>query len=147
MFNMNNNSDKNSQNIWDQMALFNQFTLCNILNGRNNLGTPELRAAVASMSEEQKGDALVFLECNTEELAGLPNGQGMQAVVNVRTLLDYLPTILVSKLSQLKLLVVFVQLLNQTRVNSSKKSALHLTQSLLRTLFRQSLLKAFLNQF
>ena len=45
------------------------------------------------MSEEQKDDALVFLECNTEELAGLPDGQGMQAIANVRTLLDYLPTI------------------------------------------------------
>ena len=89
----NNNNGNNSQNIWDQMALFNQLTLCNILNGRNNLGTPELRAAVASMSEEQKDDALVFLECNTEELAGLPDGRGMQADANVRTLLDYLPTI------------------------------------------------------
>ena len=44
------------------------------------------------MSEEQKDNALVFLECNMEELAGLPDGQGMQAVTNVRTLLDYLPT-------------------------------------------------------
>ena len=42
------------------------------------------------MSEEQKDDALVFLKCSTEELAGLPNGQGMQAVANFRTLLDYL---------------------------------------------------------
>ena len=70
----NNNNVNNSQNIWDQMALFNQLTLHNILNGRNNLGTLELRASVASMSEEQKDDALVFLECNTEELAGLPDG-------------------------------------------------------------------------
>ena len=52
-----------------------------------------MRAAVASMSEEQKDDALVFLNCNTEELAGLPDGQGMQAVANVCTLLDYLTTI------------------------------------------------------
>ena len=95
MFNNNNNNGNNSQNIWDQMALFNQLTLRNILNGRNNLGTPELRAAVASMNEEQKDDALVFLECNTEELAGLPDGRGMQAVANVRTLLDYLPTIMI----------------------------------------------------
>ena len=57
------------------------------------MGTLELRAAVASMSEEQKSEALVFLECNTEELAGLPDGQGMKAVANVRTMLDYLPTI------------------------------------------------------
>ena len=77
MFNNNNDNGNNSQNIWDQMTLFNWLTLCNILNGRNSLGTPELRAAVASMTEEQKDDALVFLECNTEELAGLPNGQGM----------------------------------------------------------------------
>ena len=89
---MNNNNSNNSQNIWDQMALFNQLTLRNILNSRDNLGTPELRAAVASMSEGQKDDALVFLKCNTEELAGLPNSQGMQAIENVCTLVDYLPT-------------------------------------------------------
>ena len=65
MFNANNNNNSNtSQNIWDQMALFNQLTLHNTLNGRNNLGTPKLRAAVSSMSEEQKDDALVFLKCN-----------------------------------------------------------------------------------
>ena len=94
MYNTNNNNNgSTSQNIWDQMALFNQLTLCNILNGRNDLGTPELRAAVASMSEEQKDDALVFLDCNTEELAGLPDGWGMQAIANICTLLDYLPTI------------------------------------------------------
>ena len=75
------------------MALFNQLTLRNILNGRNDLGTLELRAAVASMSEEQKDDALVFLKCNTEELSGLPYGCGMQAVANVHILLDYLPII------------------------------------------------------
>ena len=89
--NMNNNGNK-SQNIWDQMALFNQYTLRNILDGRNDLGTLELRAAVASMNEEQQDDALVFLECNMEELAGLPDGWGMQADANVHTLLDYLPT-------------------------------------------------------
>ena len=44
------------------------------------------------MTEEQKDDALVFLECNTQELAGLPNGQGMQASANVRTFLDYFTT-------------------------------------------------------
>ena len=90
---MNTNNSNNSQNIWDQMAIISQLTLCNILNGRNNLGTPELRAAVASISEEQKDDALVLLKSNTEELAGLPDGQGMQAVANVCTLLDYLPKI------------------------------------------------------
>ena len=92
MFNANNNNGNNSQNIWDQMALFNQLTLQNILNSRIILGTPELRAAVAFMNEEQKDDFMVFLECNTEELTGLPNGQGMQAVANVCTLLDYFPT-------------------------------------------------------
>ena len=74
MFNNNSNNGNTSQNIWDQMALFNLLTLCNIHNGRNNLGTPELKTTIASMSEEQKDDALVFLKCNTEELAGLPNG-------------------------------------------------------------------------
>ena len=73
MFNNNNNNGNNSQNIWDQMALFNKLMLPNILSGRNNVGNPELRAAIASMTEEQKDNALVFLECNTEELAGLPN--------------------------------------------------------------------------
>ena len=74
MFNNNNNNGNYSQNIWDQMALLNQLTLRNIFNGRNNLGTPKLRAAVASLSEEQNYDAVVFLECNTEELAGLSDG-------------------------------------------------------------------------
>ena len=84
MFNANNNfNGNNAQNIWDQMALFNQLTLRNILNGRNDLGTPEIRAAVAAMSDEQRDNALVFLECNTEELAGLPDGCGIQAVANV----------------------------------------------------------------
>ena len=93
MFNANNNTNSNSaQSIWDQMALFNQLTLRNILNGRNNLGTPELRDAVAAMSDEQRDNDLVFLECNTEELAGLPDGHGIQAIENVRNLLDYLPT-------------------------------------------------------
>ena len=94
MFNVNNNNNgTTSQNVWSQMELFNQLTLRNILNGRNDLGTPELRAAVASMSEEQKNDVLVILECNTEELAGLPNGRGIQAIANCHSLLDYLPTI------------------------------------------------------
>ena len=65
------------------MALYEQLILFNILNGRNNLGTPKLKAAVASMTEEQKNNAPVFLKCNTEELAGLPDGQGMQVVANV----------------------------------------------------------------
>ena len=94
MFNVNNNNNGTlSQNVWDQMELFNQLPLCNILNKRNDLGTPELRAAVASMSEEQMDNVLVFLECNTEELAGLPNGRGIQAVANCCSLLEYLPTL------------------------------------------------------
>ena len=51
MFNNNNNNGNNSQNILDQMALLNQHTLRNILSCRNNLGTPEFRATVASMTE------------------------------------------------------------------------------------------------
>ena len=35
-------------NVWDQMVLFNYLTLRNILNGQRDLGTPKLRAAVAS---------------------------------------------------------------------------------------------------
>ena len=94
MFNANNNNNSNyAQNIWDQMALFNQLTLRNILNGRNDLGTPKLKAAVDAMTDEQRDNALVFLECNTEELAGLPDGRGIQAVANVKNLLDYLTTI------------------------------------------------------
>ena len=81
MFNANiENNSNSSQNIWDQMALSNQLTLQKILNGRNNLRTPELKAAVATMTDEQRDNALVFLECNTEELAGLPDGCGIQAV-------------------------------------------------------------------
>ena len=57
MFNANNNNNSSSaQNIWDQMALLNQLTLRNILNGRNNLGTPELRAAGAAMTDVQRDD-------------------------------------------------------------------------------------------
>ena len=92
MFNINNNNNSISrQSVWDQMALFNQLTLCNIFNGRNDFGTPELRAAVASMSKEQNYNVLVFLKCNKEELAGLPDGCGVQDVANMCTLLNYLP--------------------------------------------------------
>ena len=41
MFSNTNNNDNNSQNIWDQMALFNQYNLHNIINGKNDL---ELRS-------------------------------------------------------------------------------------------------------
>ena len=82
MFINNSNNSNTSLNFWDQMALFNQLTLHNILNGGNNLGTPKMRAAVASMSEEQRISS-DFLKCNTEELAGLPDGWSMQAIANV----------------------------------------------------------------
>ena len=48
---------------------------------------------MAAMSDEQRDNALVFLEYNNEELAGLPDGRGIQAVANGCNLLDYLPTI------------------------------------------------------
>ena len=77
MFNKNNaNNGNNSQNNWDQMALFNQLTIRNILDGKNYLGTPELRATVAAKTDEQRDGPLLFLKCNTEELAGLPNSCG-----------------------------------------------------------------------
>ena len=63
------------------------------MNSYNLLKNSCVKSAVASMMEEQKDDALVFLECNTEELAGLPDGWGIQAVANVCKLLDYFPTI------------------------------------------------------
>ena len=40
------------------------------------MGTPRSKAAVAFLSEEQRKDALVFLECNIKELAGFPGGCG-----------------------------------------------------------------------
>ena len=66
MFNKNNSNNSNtSQNIWDQMTLFNQLTLRNVFNGKINLETPELRATVAARSDEQRDNALVFLQCKT----------------------------------------------------------------------------------
>ena len=65
--------------------------MCNILNRREDLGLPKLRADMTSLTSEQRDNTIFFLECSTEELAGLPDGQGIQAMVNVRTLLDYLP--------------------------------------------------------
>ena len=90
---MNSFNINTIQNIWDQTSLFNQLTLHSILKGRNNLGTHELRAAMAATMNKHRDDALVFLKCNTEELAELPDGLGIQAVANVRNLLDYLPKI------------------------------------------------------
>ena len=64
----------NINNVWDQIVLFNQLTLHNILNRREDLDTPELRAAVASLTSEQRDNSICFLERSTEELAGLPDG-------------------------------------------------------------------------
>ena len=66
------NNGNASQNIWDQMSLFNQLTFCNILNYRNNLGTPELRAAMASMFYEQRDDTIVFLKCRQRSWMAFP---------------------------------------------------------------------------
>ena len=114
MFNANNNNNGNgAQNIWDQMALFNQLTLRNILNGKNNLGTPELRAAVAAMTFEQRDNALVFLECN------------------MRSWQDYLMAV-VSRLLQMFVLfwTTFQQILYST-IKHSKITYVHVTTFLL----------------
>ena len=93
MLNVNNgNNDNTNQNIWDQMALFNQLNLRTILNGRNEFSTPELRAAMAAMLDEQRNNTLVFLKFNNEVLSGLPDERGIQAIANERNLLDHLPT-------------------------------------------------------
>ena len=49
-----------STNIWDNMVLFNQVTLRNILEGQDDLSTQEMCKAVAKLNEEQKADALLF---------------------------------------------------------------------------------------
>ena len=59
------------------MALFNLLTLNNILIGRNDLDTPELRAARVARTKEQRDNAIFFLERSNEELAGLPDGQSI----------------------------------------------------------------------
>ena len=48
---------------------------------------------MAIMSDKLRDSALFYLECNTENLAGLLNCCGIQAIVNVLDLLDYLPII------------------------------------------------------
>ena len=60
-------------NVWDQMVLFNQLTLRNILKGWEDLVTPKLRAAGASLTSEQRDNTICFLKCSNEELAGLPD--------------------------------------------------------------------------
>ena len=56
------------------MVLFNQLNLRNILNGQDDLGTPEMCMAVAALAEEQKVDTLLFLNNNTKALAALLSG-------------------------------------------------------------------------
>ena len=72
------------------MVLFNQVTLRNILEGRDDLSTLEVRKAVAELNAEQKADALLFLN-NIEELAVLPASRGSLAVKLVKQLLDEMP--------------------------------------------------------
>ena len=48
---------------------------------------------MAALKNEQQDDTVCFLMHETEELSGLPDGQGIQAVANAFTLLDYLLTI------------------------------------------------------
>ena len=59
------------------MVLFNQLILHNILNEHEILGSAELRAALATFTNEQLDDAVCFLMHETEELSGLPDGQGI----------------------------------------------------------------------
>ena len=76
---------------FDKVALFNQTTLWNILNGRDNLSTQELITAINGLTKEQRLDCRTFLEGDVETLAGLPEGQGILAMANVKTLLENLP--------------------------------------------------------
>ena len=55
------------------------------------ISTLEVCKAMAKLSEEQKVDALFFLNNNIEELAVLPAGQGSLAVKLVKQLLDEMP--------------------------------------------------------
>ena len=66
-----------STNFWDQMVLFNQLNLRNILNGCEDLGTAELKAAVAALTNEQQYDKICFCMHDNKELAGLPDDQGI----------------------------------------------------------------------
>ena len=75
------------------MVLFNQLTLGNFLNRRDDLGTPEVCMVVAALAEEQKADALLFLNNNIEALAAHLSGLGSLAVELVKGLLDGMPTL------------------------------------------------------
>ena len=48
--------------------------------------------AVAALAEEQKADALLFLNNNIEALVALPPGRGSLAVELLKRLLDGMPT-------------------------------------------------------
>ena len=87
----------NMNNEWDKMVLFNQLTLCNIYNKQEDLGAPKLKAAVASLASKQRENTICFLKCSTKKLSGLPDGQGIQAMVNFCTLLDYLSIIIYAR--------------------------------------------------
>ena len=80
------------KNIYDNMVLFNHLALRNILNRQDDLGTPEVCMAVAALAEEQKADALLFLNNYIEALAALPSGRGSLTVELVKRLLDGMPT-------------------------------------------------------
>ena len=81
----------------DQIKLISQLTLCNIFKRYNGLVKPELRAAVAAMTEEQKEKMMAFLKCITEYSFGLPDGFGGQDVAKNRPLLDYIFIIKLNK--------------------------------------------------
>ena len=77
--------------IWESMVLFNQVTLRNILEGQDDLSTPEVCKPVAKLNVEQKADTLLFLNNNIEELAVLLAGWGSLAIKLVKQLLDEMP--------------------------------------------------------
>ena len=83
-------------NILNSMVSFNQNTLRNILEGWDDLSTPEVCKAVGKLIEDQKTDALLFFNNNIEELAVLPAGQGSLAVKLLKQLLDKMPIVLLS---------------------------------------------------
>ena len=56
------------------------------------LKTPEVRMAVAALAEEQKADALLFLNNNIKVLAALLSDWGIIAVELVKRLLDGIST-------------------------------------------------------
>ena len=69
------------------MVLFNQVTLRNILEGQDDLSTPEVHKAVAELNEKQKADNLLFLNNNIEELAILPASWGSLAIKLFETII------------------------------------------------------------